>query len=95
MVQEQGQAKTQSVTFILPEGLEAQSASVVGDFNNWSPQAHPMHKDSDGYWRISIELETGKEYQFRYLVNGQDWYNDSQCECCRNPYGGENNLLRL
>ena len=30
----------------------AQSISVVGDFNEWSPTACPMHKVSDGIWEV-------------------------------------------
>lgn len=93
MVQEPTQPKT-PITFTLPQGIEADSASVVGDFNGWNPQAHPLHKNADGRWQVNVELDAGKEYQFRYLVNQQHWYNDPECECCPNPYGGENNLLR-
>lgn len=93
-VKEQSKPHTQPVTFTLPGGIEAESASLVGDFNGWNPQAHPMRKGEDGRWRVSAELETGREYQFRYLVNAQEWHNDTACDCCPNPYGGENSLLR-
>ncbi|MCL6526341.1 MAG: isoamylase early set domain-containing protein [Thermaceae bacterium] len=81
------------VIFTLPEGIQASEASVLGDFNDWSPQQHPMRQEN-GRWRVAVALEPG-EYQFRYLVNGTEWYNDEQCECCANPYGGENSLLQV
>lgn len=33
----------------------AVSVSVVGDFNNWSPDAAPMHKISDSIWEVGID----------------------------------------
>jgi len=28
-----------------------------------------------GVFRVTLELDSGREYQFRYLVNGQHWCN--------------------
>ena len=55
--------------------------SVVGDFNNWDPNKHKFsHKNSDGSSSIEIVLETGKEYQFRYLCDGQIWLNEPEAD---------------
>jgi 1,4-alpha-glucan branching enzyme len=67
--------KTCKVTFELPEDIEAKSASLVGEFNNWDEEATPLKKVK-GVWRTTVELDQGKEYQYRYLVNGEQWYND-------------------
>jgi 1,4-alpha-glucan branching enzyme len=67
--------KTCKVTFELPEDIEAKSASLVGEFNNWDEAATPLKKVK-GVWRTTVELDQGKEYQYRYLVNGEQWYND-------------------
>lgn len=32
----------------------AKAVSVVGDFNDWMPTAHPMHKVDDGIWELFI-----------------------------------------
>jgi 1,4-alpha-glucan branching enzyme len=74
---------------------EIESVSVVGDFNHWDSQSHPLRKTEDGQWQTVIELEDGKSYQYRYLVNGQDWYTDEGCELCANPFGSENNVLTV
>ena len=29
---------------------EAKHVSVIGDFNNWSPNANPMQRHPDGGW---------------------------------------------
>ena len=34
----------------------AVSASIVGDFNEWNPSAHPMKKISDGVWECTLPV---------------------------------------
>ena len=59
------------VTFRLPRvaAPDAKSVCIVGDFNNWSIHANPMKKLKNGNYTITLELETGREFEFRYLVN--------------------------
>lgn len=85
------------VTFALPPAIWAESVFLVGDFNNWSQTSLPMARGrNDDGWQVSVELERGKEYQFRYLVNGTDWYNDWDADrYVPNPYGGDNSVVVL
>ena len=53
---------------------EAKNVFLVGDFNNWDIHSHPMKKDSDGIWEISIDLMPGV-YEYRFLVDGK-WESD-------------------
>jgi 1,4-alpha-glucan branching enzyme len=81
------------VTFELPGSIEASEAAVVGEFNNWDSTANPLSK-TKGVWKTTLKLETGKEYQFRYLVNGSDWYNDDAADkYVSNNMDGENSVL--
>jgi len=48
---------------------QAQSVSLVGDFNQWDPQAHPMTRMPDGGWVIRLELPHG-HHQYLFLVDG-------------------------
>ena len=52
--------------------------AVLGEFNNWTPDEHVMRKLKDGSFTKTIELATGHDYQFRYLVDGKIWINDNQ-----------------
>ena len=69
------------VTFILPGDIaeSAKTASLVGEFNNWDSSGLQMRK-RNGKFTLSIELKSNKQYQFRYLVNGNDWESDWQAD---------------
>jgi len=86
------------VDFILPDAIaaDADSAYLVGDFNNWDEQATPMTQLKSGSFKITLDLEPNREYQFRYLVNGNQWQNDPQADgSAVNPFGGVNSILTL
>jgi len=54
--------------------------SVVGDFNQWNENTHELKALKDGSFTITVDLETGREYQFRYLADGQKWLNESEAD---------------
>ena len=54
----------------------AKTISIAGDWNSWSSTQDQLKESKKGDFSISIELETGKEYQFRYLFDGSRWDND-------------------
>jgi len=82
------------VTFELPKDIEAKDeVCVVGEFNNWDQTANPMRK-TKGVWKTTLKLDAGQEYQFRYLVDGQNWYNDDAADkYVPNNVNGENSVL--
>ena len=48
----------------------ADAVYVTGSFNDWSPDAHPMAKEADGYWYADIATaKIGAEYRYR-IVSG-------------------------
>jgi 1,4-alpha-glucan branching enzyme len=84
------------VTFLLPQEAapEAESVGILGEFNNWSQDAHPLRKLKNGDFTVTLELETGRSYRFRYIIDGwkyeNDWYADRYEP---NPYGGEDSVV--
>ncbi|MEI7491107.1 MAG: isoamylase early set domain-containing protein [Bacteroidota bacterium] len=70
------------VKFSLPPHLTASTkkASLVGDFNNWDPKQAPMIRRRNGIHSVSIELRVGNEYQFKYLIDGTQWENESEAD---------------
>jgi len=75
----------------------ADKIAVVGDFNDWDPAVHPMRKLKRGGFSLTVDLETGSEYLFRYLVDGNVWENDGEADRYQpTPYGdGDNCVLVL
>jgi 1,4-alpha-glucan branching enzyme len=70
------------VTLNLPKKAAqgANKVNVVGDFNSWDEQKTPMEKLKNGNFKVILELETGKEYQYRYLLDGKTWENDWEAD---------------
>jgi 1,4-alpha-glucan branching enzyme len=77
----------------LPEGIAVESVHVVGEFNDWDRAATPMDRRRGGVYRVTVELEPGREYQFRYLVNGEHWCNDWHADGYVASDTGEHNCV--
>ncbi len=66
------------VSFRLPAEVAPGECSVhiTGDFNDWEIDATPMIRLKNGDYEVTVDLETGREYRFRYLIDGYRWEND-------------------
>ena len=42
------------ITFAVPHDLAPVSVSLIGEFNEWNPQAHPMRKRSNGTRSVTL-----------------------------------------
>jgi 1,4-alpha-glucan branching enzyme len=69
-------AGTVRVTFVLPTSEPAGAVSVVGDFNDWDPFAHPLRKRSNGVRSAVVTIPAGATLHFRYLADGGVWFDD-------------------
>ena len=79
------------VSFRLPcdGALGADTVTLVGDFNNWDDKATPMKRQKNGDYTVTLELETNREYRFRYCIDGSKWENDWCADRYDpNPFGG-------
>ena len=87
------------VTFRISEevGKSAGTAYVVGEFNNWDISSTPMKKLKKGAFTATIDLEKGREYQFRYLLDNTTWQNDLDADkFVPTPFGdSENSVIDL
>ena len=85
------------VTFTLPDYFEEsfEQASVVGEFNNWNAEANVLEKNKKtGLHSADIELEAGREYRFRYVVDGKTWLNDPEADRFEpTPFGDSENCI--
>jgi len=65
------------VTFFVPGDLapEAQQVAVAGTFNNWDQNSHLLTKMDSGDFSLVVELDSGNDYEFRYVIDGRWWEN--------------------
>lgn len=49
----------------------AQHVSLVGDFNDWHPNANPMKRQADGAWFVQVQLSHG-HHHYRFCVDGKE-----------------------
>ncbi len=53
----------------------AEHVAVVGDFNEWDADAHPLAREEGGYWSAEVEgAGAGQEYQFIIRRGGEAFY---------------------
>jgi hypothetical protein len=55
-----------------------------------------MKASKTGSFSASVDLESGQEYQFRYLLDGTRWENDSEADkYVPSEFGSENSVIIL
>ncbi|WP_066632328.1 isoamylase early set domain-containing protein [Labilibacter marinus] len=60
--------------------IAAETVKVVGNFNNWDKDTEPMKALKSGDFTQTINLSSGSDIQFRYLVNDTLWVNDESAD---------------
>lgn len=92
----QKSGNTYKVTSVLPAEVNAETACLCGDFNDWDATQHPMKKQKDGSFKVTLTLDIGRQYQFRYLTDNSRWENDYEADAYKpNPYGSENSVVNV
>jgi 1,4-alpha-glucan branching enzyme len=84
------------VTFILPKDIvsSASKVNLAGDFNQWNTDSIPMKKLKGGEYTVTVALEKGKEYQFKYLIDGNSWINEKEADkLVPNEFQTENSVV--
>ena len=65
---------------------QANSVSLVGDFNDWDPKRSPM-RTANGIWAAVVQLAPGR-YRYAFLVNGVEWRADPGAPAARDDEFG-------
>ena len=96
MIKSRAAEGTASVTFTVDPGVGAQTAAVCGEWNGWSADVGVMRRDAQGGFRLTVDLEPGRAYRFRYLLDGQRWDNDWAADAyVPNHFGGDDSVVDL
>ncbi len=84
------------VTLRFRPPVPAQQVTVAGTFNQWNPNAQPMaDEDGDGVYEVSLLLAPGV-YQYKFVVNGNQWFEDPQAlSYVPDGFGGRNSVLQV
>lgn len=86
--------KTARVQFAVPAEVNAETVCLCGEFNDWDRDKNPMRKRKDGSFTLSLSLDAGRQYEFRYLLDGERWENDWEADAyIGNEFGSENSVL--
>lgn len=81
------------VVFELPSCIWADKICVTGDFNDWDENSVPMRQSRNGLWRAELDLQSGKRYEFRYVIDGH-WQTDYHADgFSTNAYGEDNSVV--
>jgi 1,4-alpha-glucan branching enzyme len=73
---------------------EAKSVSLVGDFNNWQPQATPMKRQPDGCWLAQVQLGPG-HHHYQFIVDGKPALDPRAQGIARNAQGQKVSLIAV
>ena len=72
----------------------ARAVRIAGTFNDWQPEAAPMHPIGEGYWLKETTLAPGT-YEYKFVVDGE-WRTDpSAAEQRPNQFGSMNSVVRV
>jgi 1,4-alpha-glucan branching enzyme len=83
------------VTFSLPARSDGSRISVVGDFNAWRAGANVFKRRGD-LEVSSLTLSSGRRYEFRYVDDEGNWFNDDGAHgYARNEFGEDNSVIDL
>lgn len=87
--------QTCKVTFIVA-AKESEKVAVLGDFNNWNPEATSLVKLKNGTFKGVVNLDKNQSYEFRYLIENT-YVNDEQADSYKwNSFANaENGIINL
>jgi 1,4-alpha-glucan branching enzyme len=95
MIKRRGPSGRAVVTFTLDVRVGARHAAICGDWNGWSADRDIMVRAGDGF-ELTLELEAGQSYRFRYLLDGERWENDWAADAyVPNAFGGDDSVVDL
>jgi 1,4-alpha-glucan branching enzyme len=86
------------VTFKLSKDIvnSAERVNLAGDFNKWDTNSIPLKKLKGGEYAVTLALQKGREYQFKYLIDGNSWLIEKEADkIVLNEFQTENSVVIL
>jgi len=73
---------------------DAKEVFITGDFNDWHPTSHPMHRQPDGAWQIHLPLNHG-HHHYRFIVDGKPVLDPRASGVARDLEGHKASLIAV
>ena len=70
----------------------AKQVTLIGDFNDWHPEATPMKRHVDGSWSVQLTLPHG-DHHYQFLVDGKPTLDPRAQGIARNEQNEKVSLL--
>jgi len=94
LIKSRGTKGKAKVIFTVDPQVGAEAAAVCGEWNGWSADADVMQRGADGGFSATVDLDAGRAYRFRYLLDGQRWDNDWAADAyVPNDFGGDDSVV--
>ena len=65
------------VTFKMPSLDGCSCLYLLGTFKSSKESIYWMQRADDGTWSLTLELESGRDYQYRFRTDNGLWHTDS------------------
>ena len=87
--------KTKEIRFSLL-AVDAKMVSLVGEFNNWNPDADPMQRDNNGTWtKTKTKKLSPGNIEYKFWLDGE-WLQDPEnLRTCPNCFGTQNSVVKV
>jgi len=81
------------VTFTMPAIDGCSCLYLVGKFDEWNESVYRLQHAENGTWSLTLELESGREFQYRFRTNDGRWLNDPSAPHALHPFESEISLV--
>ncbi len=72
----------------------AERVCVIGDFNQWRAEAHPMTRQPDGAWFAAIPMNHG-HHRYVFVVDGEKQLDPKAQGIARNDHNERVSLISV
>ncbi len=80
------------VTFAVPATEGCGSLYLVGKLGEWDESVYCMECAEDGTWSLTLELEPGYEYQYRFRMLDGTWLSEPTPLFVPIPFQSKNSI---
>ncbi len=89
-----GTGQLREVTFTI-DNPDASEVSLIGEFNNWSPEVAPMNLTASGMWHVTVMLPPGT-YSYKFLIDRKQKLPDPDSTGSEpDGFGGTNSVIKV